>query len=108
MKLVVSSLVVWSSSFATAGCMEPEDSPALDSTEQAVTTPIVTSHTCTSGWCPNLVISGSGAGVCFLTEIDGDLAYGGSARIHQGFGSVWYLDILGGSNLKVVTACLNL
>jgi hypothetical protein len=107
MKILVSSLVV--SSFAFAGCLELEDSPALEDTEQAVTTPIVTSSTCASGSCSNLVISGSGASVCFFTEIDGDLAHGGSARIHKGFGSVWYLDIVSpNSNIKVVTACISL
>lgn len=108
MKLLVSSLVV--SSFALAGCAELEDSPALEDTAQAVATPIVTSSTCASGSCSNLVISGSGASVCFFTEIDGDLAHGGSARIHKGFGSVWFLDILSPSNnnIKVVTACISL
>jgi hypothetical protein len=108
MKLLVSSLVV--SSFAVAGCVEREEVPGLEDTEQAVTTPIVTSSTCASGSCSNLVISGTGASVCFFTEIDGDLAHGGSARIHKGFGSVWFLDIVSPSNnnLKVVTACISL
>lgn len=107
MKLLVSSLVV--SSFALAGCVALEDAPALEESEQAVTTPIVTSSTCVSGSCSNLVISGTGASVCFFTEIDGDLAHGGSARIHKGFGSVWFLDILSPSNnnLRVVTACIS-
>lgn len=111
MKVLFCVLVV--SSFAFAGCMDtedPEDSPALGATEQAVTTPNVTSHTCASGSCLNLTISGSGASVCFITELDGDLAHGGSARIHKGFGSVWFLDILSPSNnnIKVGTACINL
>lgn len=72
MKVLVSSLVV--SAFALVGCLESEDSPALGDTEQAVTTPNVTNHTCASGACSNLTISGSGASVCFITELDGDLA----------------------------------
>jgi hypothetical protein len=108
MKLLVSSLIV--SSLGFAGCIDPEESPALEDTEQAVTTPLVTASTCASGSCPNLVISGTGASVCFFTEIDGDLAHGGSARIHKGFGSVWFLDLISPSNnnLRVVTACINL
>jgi len=108
MKYLLSSLLV--SSFALAGCMATEDPPELGDTEQAVTTPGVTSHTCASGSCPNLVISGSGASVCFLTELDGDLAHGGSVRIHKGFGSAWFLDITSPSNnnIKVGTACINL
>lgn len=108
MKLLISSLIV--SSLGFVGCAEPEPSPALEDTDQAVTTPHVTVSTCASGSCPNLVISGTGASVCFFTEIDGDLAHGGSARIHKGFGSVWFLDLLSPSNnnLKVVTACINL
>jgi hypothetical protein len=108
MKLLVSSLIV--SSLGFAGCIDPEESPALEDTEQAVTTPFVTASTCASGSCPNLVISGTGASVCFFTEIDGDLAHGGSARIHKGFGSVWFLDLISPSNnnLRVVTACINL
>lgn len=72
--------------------------------------PFVTASTCASGSCPNLVISGTGASVCFFTEIDGDLAHGGSARIHKGFGPVWFLDLISPSNnnLRVVTACINL
>ena len=108
MKALLSSLVV--SAVALGGCLDSEDAPALGDTEQAVTTPIVTSHTCASGSCANLTISGSGASVCFITELDGDLAHGGSARIHKGFGSVWFLDIVSPSNnnLKVGTACINL
>jgi len=101
---------VVASSFALLGCVDIEDSPELGDTEQAVTTPNVTSHTCASGACTNLTISGAGASVCFITEIDGDLAHGGSARIHKGFGSVWFLDIVSPNhnNLKVGTACINL
>ena len=108
MKVLFSCLLV--ASFAFAGCIDAEDPPELGDTEQAVTTPNVTSHTCASGSCPNLVISGSGASVCFITELDGDLAHGGSARIHKGFGSVWFLDIVSPSNnnIKVGTACINL
>lgn len=108
MKLLVSSLIV--SSCALAGCMALEDSPALEDTEQAVTTPVITISSCASGACSNRVISGAGASVCFFTEIDGDLAHGGSVRIHKGFGSVWFLDMLSPSNnnLRVVTACINL
>lgn len=106
MKVVFWSLVV--SSFA--GCMDAEDPPELGAAEQAVTTPWVTNHTCGSGSCTDMVISGNGASVCFITELDGDLAHGGSARIHKGFGSVWYLDIISPSNnnIKVGTACINL
>lgn len=108
MKLLASSLII--SSLGFAGCIDPEESPALEDTEQAVTTPGITISTCASGSCANLVISGTGASVCFFTEIDGDLAHGASARIHKGFGSVWFLDLLSPSNnnLRVVTACINL
>ena len=108
MKALVSSLVV--SAVALVGCLDLADAPALGDTEQAVSTPTVTSHTCASGSCTNLTISGSGASVCFITELDGDLAHGGSARIHKGFGSVWFLDIVSPSNnnIKVGTACINL
>jgi|GEM_PF-3750231 len=108
MKVLCSSIVV--AAVSLAGCLDTEDTPTLAATEQDVTTPNVTSHTCASGSCANLTISGSGASVCFLTEIDGDLAHGGSVRIHKGFGSVWFLDILSPSNnnLKVNTACINL
>lgn len=110
MKLVIACFVASSLTAALAGCLESEDSPALAETEQAVTTPWVTQHFCSSGSCPNQVISGTGAGVCFITEIDGDLAHGASVRIHKGFGTTWYLDLLSPSanNLKVVTACVNL
>jgi hypothetical protein len=90
--------------------MGTEDSPELGDTEQAVTTSNVTKHTCMSSSCPDLLISGNGASVCFITELDGDLAHGGSARIHKGFGSVWYLDIISPSNnnIQVGTACIDL
>ncbi|MEO7736413.1 MAG: hypothetical protein ABIY55_35975 [Kofleriaceae bacterium] len=108
MKVLLSLLAV--SVVALVGCLESEDSPALGDTEQAVTTPNVTNHICASGSCANLTISGSGASVCFITELDGDLAHGGSARIHKGFGSVWFLDILSpnNNNIKVGTACIDL
>jgi hypothetical protein len=106
MKAILWSLVVWS----FAGCMEMEGSPELGATEQAVTTPWVTTHSCATGACTDMTISGSGASVCFITELDGDLAHEGSARIHKGFGSVWFLDILSpnNNNIQVRTACINL
>ena len=108
----VSSLVASSilSLFALAGCVEPQDAPAIDEAEQAVTTPIMRSNICSSGTCANISISGTGADVCFFTEIDGDLARGGSARIHKGFGPNWMLDIISPSNnnIRVVTACISL
>jgi hypothetical protein len=111
-KLPISPVIASSflSVFALAGCIEPEESPAVDEAEQAVTTPIMRSNICSSGACSNISISGTGADVCFFTEIDGDLARGGSARIHKGFGSVWFLDILSpnNNNIRVVTACINL
>lgn len=107
MKSLVLAIIA---SSGLAGCLTSEEAPELADTEQAVTTPNVTAHTCASGACSNIVISGSGAGVCFITELDGDLAHGGSVRIHKGFGSTWFLDMLSPNtnNLKVVTACLNL
>jgi hypothetical protein len=108
MKHLVPCLVI--SSCVFAGCVAPDEPPALEQSEQAVTTPIVTASTCASGSCPNRVISGGGASVCFLTEIDGDLARGGSVRIHQGFAGTWFLDMVSpaNNNLRVVTACISL
>jgi hypothetical protein len=108
MKVLLAPLAI--SSLAFAGCIEPEDSSAIDETEQAVTTPIMRSNICSSGSCSNLSISGTGADVCFFTELDGDLARGGSARIHKGFGPNWFLDINSpnNNNIRVVTACISL
>ncbi|MEO8552921.1 MAG: hypothetical protein ABI678_23255, partial [Kofleriaceae bacterium] len=93
-----------------AGCLDgqADTDTELASAQQDVYFPSAVVSTCPDGACTSTI--SNGAGVCFISEIDGDLAHGGSATVRKGFGGVWYLDLVSphANNLKVRTECVTL